>query len=116
MDLIYRGIKYRSNRARVLNAAKKQQIIYCGKRIEVAASPKFPVFKYFKQLFSSSKLAVCHPVKFWYQHKSQHLETCWQLDVVKQFNCSWNLDIEQKQSLPNHPPIKLKYRGVTYYR
>lgn len=120
MELIYRGIKYSSNNSTVLGSAKgnKPQIVYRGKSVKTAIAPKFPVFKYCKQLFSSWKPPVFNPVKFWYKHKTQYLEKCWQLDEIEQLDCCWEitLKIEREQILKTDRPIKLKYRGVTYYR
>ena len=118
MELIYRGIKYKTSKLVVSNSAKKKQIIYLKQSIKPIGKLRFPVFKYCKQLFCSGKVAVTHPFKFWYRHKSQHLKNCWQIDIVDRLNSSWKttLYIEQNQTLPNRPPIELKYRGVTYYR
>ena len=118
MELIYRGIKYKSNNLAVLNSTGKKQTIYQKKSLKPVGNSKFPLIKYCKQLFYSSKLAVCHPVKFWNRHKSQHIENCWQIDVVQQLDRCWKttLYIEQVKSLPERPPIQLKYRGVTYER
>ena len=118
MELIYRGIRYKSNNLAVLNSTEKKQTIYQKISFKPVINSKFPVVKYCKQLFCSSKLVVCHPVKFWNRHKSQHIENCWKIDVVKQLDSCWKttLYIEQVKTLPARPPIQLKYRGVVYYR
>ena len=118
MELIYRGIKYKSNNLAVLNSTEKKQTIYQRKSLKPIRHSKFPVVKYCKQLFCSSKSAVCHPVKFWNRHKSQHIENCWKIDVVEQLDSCWKttLYIEQVKSLPEKPLVELKYRGITYYR
>ena len=117
MELIYRGIKYKSNNLAVLNPSEKKQTIYQKKSLKPIGNSKFLV-NYCKQLFSSSKLAVCHPVKFCNRHKNQHIENCWKIDVVEQLDSCWEttLYIEQAKTLPDRPPIQLKYRGVTYQR
>ena len=119
MELIYRGIKYSNNNSTVLNSAQQNKplIVYCGKSIKTAIKPEFPLLKYCKQLFSSWESPVFSPTKFWHQHKSQYLENCWQLDIVEQLNYNWaiNLKTKTEQSLTQRP-IKLKYRGVSYYR
>ena len=120
MELIYRGIKYKINNSKVLNSGQKKQhrIIYRGKSVKAGIDAKFPLFKYCKQLFSSWKPPVFNPIKFWYKHKSQYLENCWQLDLVKQLNLCWEITskIEQEKVSERERPIQLKYRGVTYYR
>lgn len=118
MELIYRGIKYKSNNLAVLNSTKKKQTIHQKKFFKPIKKSKFPITKYCKQLLGSTKLAVCHPVKFWNRHKSQHIENCWKIDVVEQLDCCWEITlyIEQVKSLPEKAPVQLKYRGVTYYR
>ena len=117
MELIYRGVKYKSNNLAVLNSTEKKQTIYQKKFSKPIINFKFPIVKYCKQLLGSSKLAVCHPVKFWNRHKSQHIEKCWKIDVVEQLDRCWNtLYVEQTKTLPESPPIQLKYRGVIYYR
>ena len=118
MELIYRGIKYESNNLVILNSTEKKHAIYRKKSIKLVGNPKFPIVNYCKQLFGSSKLAVCHPVKFWNRHKSQHIENCWKIDVVQQLDRCWKttLYIEQIKTLPKNAPVQLKYRGVVYYR
>ena len=118
MELIYRGIKYKSNNLAVLNSSEKKQTIYRRKSIKPVENPKFPIVKYCKQLFYSNKLVVCYRIKFWNRRKSQHIENCWKIDVAKQLDLCWNttLYIEKIEPLPKTSPIKLKYRGVSYYR
>ena len=117
MELIYRGIKYKSNNLAVLNPSEKKQTIYQKRSLNPVRNSKFLV-NYCQQLLNSSKLAVCHPVKFWNRHKSRHIENCWKIDVVEQLDSCWEttLYIEQVKRLPDRPPIQLKYRGVTYQR
>ncbi len=118
MELIYRGIKYKSNQAnRDFATHKKLPITYCKKLVKTATNNKFPIIKYCKQLFSYQKPAVCDPLEFLHQHQSQLLENCWQLDVLQQLNLCWEttLKIELEKNLPSNPPVQLKYRGVTYY-
>ena len=117
MELIYRGIKYKSNNLFVLNSTEKKQTIYQKKSLKPLGNFKFSIVEYCKQLYSN-KLAVCHSVKFWNRHKSQHIENCWKIDVVQRLDRCWKttLYIEQVKSLPQRPPIQLKYRGITYER
>ena len=116
MELIYRGIKYKSNSLAVLNSTEKKQTIYQKKSLTPGNS-KLPIVRYCKQLFDLSKLTVCHPVKLWNRRKNQYIENCWKIDVVQQLDRCLNiLYIEQVKSLPEKPPVQLKYRGVTYYR
>ena len=123
MELIYRGIKYSSNNSTVLKSTPKDKYRIADREQsdKAAINPKFPLLKYCKQLFSSWESPVFNPIKFWYQHKSQYLENCWQLDIIKQLNCDWEISLKTKPQSPLKPnytdrPIKLKYRGVTYYR
>lgn len=120
MELIYRGIKYKSEQAKFSGLArnKKLPITYCRKLVKTATNNKFPLLKYCKQLFSYQVPPVCDPAEFFHQHQSQLLENCWQLNVIKQLNLCWEttLKIELEKNLPSNPPVQLKYRGVTYYR
>ena len=118
MELIYRGIKYTSNNSALLNSTDKKRIIYCKQPIETKSNFEFPVLKYCKQLLGSDKLAAYHPIKFWYRHKSQHIENCWKINIVERLDYCWKttLYIDQQKSLSDNTPVKLKYRGVTYYR
>lgn len=129
MQLTYRGIKYSSNNSTVSTPIEENdcQIIYRGQSVKAAIAPKFPFLNYFKQLFSHGETKpVFAPMIFWYKHKKQFLENCWQLDEIEQLDLCWKitLKIERERALKRDRslhnegdrPIKLKYRGVTYYR
>ncbi len=120
MDLIYRGIRYKSEQAKFRGFARNENlpVSYCKKLVKTATNNKFPLVKYCKQLFSYQVPPVCDPAEFLHQHQSKLLENCWQLDVLKQLSSCWEitLKIELEKNLPSSPQVRLKYRGVTYYR
>jgi hypothetical protein len=92
---------------------------------------KFPLQQYFKQLFfRSSYVTILNPFKFWRLYQESHLENCQEQNLalllercLKQKihaaapplpNCSEGSLISIKPK--SLPIVKLKYRGVTYYR
>ena len=122
MKLIYRGVGYNeanSYLATSLVEARKREIIYRGNSPIGQINPKFPYLSYFKQLFLRSKVKlVGDPITFWYNHKRKFLQDCWHLDEIEKLELAWDLTlkIERDRQLKPKQQIKLKYRGVTYYR
>lgn len=121
MELIYRGIKYIADDpklpARISEADNNK--INSRQSNQVRINANFPLFGYLKQLFSrSNSKPVFDPISFWYIHKRKYLETCWPLDEREKFERCWELTLESKPATnqKRDRPIKLKYRGVTYYR
>ena len=116
MELRYRGVKYQSNS---LNSAVKnvKTPILRRRLIKPAISYNFPAIEYYKQLFFDRGSPIYNPKQFWHQYQSEFLEKCWQLNPLKQLNSCWQLSsIERPPAVKKNPPVKLKYRGVTYYR
>ena len=120
MKLTYRGRHYDEKDQNYLASAAtaKNKIIYRGNSLSADISPKFPWMKYIKQLLSKPRAnAVFDPIAFWYDHKREFLEACWYLENKELDRC-WDLtlQIEQTKALKSRQKVKLKYRGVTYYR
>lgn len=120
MKLTYRGRQYEENQQHCLTPAAiaKNKMIYRGNSLSAGISPKFPWMKYIKYLFSkSSSDAVFDPIAFWYDHKREFLEDCWYWKNRELDRC-WDLtsEIEKNKPSKSQQKIKLKYRGVTYYR
>lgn len=101
---------------------------------------KFPFLLYFKQLFAANiYVKFINPFSFWRRYKINHLETCLEFDTIRHLETCQHLKLQSKKLhnidsikltkpkidknniLPNkiliaQPIVKLKYRGVTYYR
>ena len=102
----------------------------------------FPFGLYFKQLFSNDTyVRYINPFSFWRRYRTNHLETCYRLNIVQYFERCYQLDsrfakpinIGSEQNSTNistnhftesaklntiyisQPRIELKYRGVSYY-
>ncbi len=159
MELIYRGIKYQSDKSEFhdfnnyqhgdwtcavnrINAfgryAKRDAppganplghplgrvshdeklLLVWQKKTSKASTDKFPLAKYCQQLFSQQTPKVFSLTKFWHQHQRDRLEICWQIDVIENLNHCWRTTVivELEQKFTVRTPIKLKYRGVTYYQ
>lgn len=138
MELIYRGIKYTAEDPKLPAKTGEADNNKISRRQsnQIKISPNFPLFGYLKQIFSRSEpKPVFDPITFWYMHKRKYLETCWPLDERDKFERCWELtlkvqspsllrgnlipspdSLEQKTHQKSDRPIKLKYRGVTYYR
>jgi|GEM_PF-2119699 len=122
MKLIYRGIAYReeSKHSLALNAVRSnKEIIYRGKSSKGKINPKFPWLKYIKQLFHQSELDyTLDPITFWYDHKREFIEDCWDLGDLEKLNLAWDLTIQMElaKALKSKQKTQLKYRGVTYYK
>ena len=117
MELRYRGVKYQSNSLNL--AVKKDKTpILRKKLVKSAINYKFPTIEYCKQLFFNQGSPIYNREQFWHRYQSQFLEKCWQLNPLEQLNFCWQLTLKiEKSTAPKkHPSIKLKYRGVTYYR
>ena len=120
MKLTYRGVQYSETlQSTPVTVKENQEIIYRGNSSKARINPKFPWFEYFQQLFNKSESKpVYDPITFWYNHKRKFIKDCWLIDDVEQLNYCWYLtqQIEHHQLLHSKQKIKLKYRGVTYYR
>ncbi|MEM9508966.1 MAG: DUF4278 domain-containing protein [Cyanobacteria bacterium P01_E01_bin.35] len=122
MKMTYRGVEYNEENRCLLTstvAKSKQEIVYRGNSPKARLNPKFPYLKYLKQLFRKSEVKpIFDPITFWYNHKREFVEDCWNLDNVEKLNLAWDLTrkIEQAKALKLKQKTKLKYRGVTYYR
>ncbi len=120
MKLTYRGVEYKEENQNFLTEINKE-IIYRGNSPKARINPKFPWFRYIKQLFHTSKSKpVFDPITFWYEHKREFIEDCWFSGDVKKLDRAWDLtlQIERTKALQSKhkQKTKLKYRGVTYYR
>lgn len=122
MKLTYRGVKYSEavpKPTTPATAVENSQIIYRGNSQQARINPKFPWWKYIRQLVRRSESKpVFDPITFWYDHKRQFLDECWYLDDLERLDRCWNLtvEIERLKALQAKQKTKLKYRGVTYYR
>lgn len=119
MELVYRGIKYNSKNLIALKIVREQKhkIIYAIRTNQITIERNFPISKYLKQLFFGGQHPVCHPQKFWYKHQIDYLENCWQLSEIQLIDFCWKITLEmERQAKKSNSPIKLKYRGVTYYK
>lgn len=121
MKLIYRGVEYNEAnlyRSTLIEASKKE-IVYRGNSPRGKINPNFPWSRYIKQLFSKPEIKqIFDPITFWYNHKREFLQDCWYLDDIEKLEQAWDLTlkIEIARELKSKQKIKLKYRGVTYYR
>lgn len=122
MKLTYRGVQYSEENPKLSTPAiviSNKDIIYRGNSLKARINPKFPWLKYLKQLFRNSESRpVFDPITFWYDHKRKFIEHCWHVGYLEKLDRCWdlNLQIEQPKALEQKQKIKLKYRGVTYYR
>ena len=115
MKLTYRGIEYQEGRS-TLPVVENKDLVYRGHSTTAKINPKFPWLGYVKQLFPKPESKpVFDPIAFWYEHKRRFIEHCWHLEDLKRLNLAWNLT-RQIEAKVQAQPIKLKYRGVTYYR
>lgn len=102
----------------------------------------FPLSKYLQQLFSSDVyVRFINPFSFWRRYRIERLETCWEIDTVKNLErcrqvkwqpgrsrhhqTSIKTEIGSYRGVPwektpqntiliSQSSMKLKYRGVTY--
>ena len=122
MKLTYRGVQYQEenqNSTSLVVPTGNKEIIYRGNSPRARINPKFPWFRYIKQLFhKSDSRPVFDPITFWYDHKREFIEDCWLSEDVRQLARSWDLtlQIESTKGLKSQQKTKLKYRGVTYYK
>ena len=121
MTLTYRGIPYPEKQAKTPTPAvtRQKNIIYRGNSPQARINAKFPWWKYLKQIFKNSQSqAIFDPITFWYHHKRQFLDDVWRSHDAEKLDRCWDLtlQIERSQAVKSKQPIKLKYRGVTYYR
>lgn len=93
-----------------------KHIIYSKKSEPIVKVRKFPYLKYFKQLIIGDRDLVRNPNIFWYKQKVNYLEKCWKNSEVKLLTFCWEMSPEESEPGTNNSPIKLKYRGVTYYK
>ncbi len=109
-------------------------------REEGKTAIKFPMQKYFRQIFSNSTcVTIVNPFEFWRIYKIEHLESCYQYDLVRflercrrkkkqpaksnqENNSIWSRENrglpsnqqDQNVNLISQPNYELKYRGVSY--
>ena len=117
MELIYRGIRYKSNNLKSPTIQGKKLSI--KKKLAKAKNGcSFPAIAYYKQLLFNRNLSVRDPKLFWHLYRSQFLDKCWKLNMSEQLDFCWELTlkIELARALKDRTPVKLKYRGITYYR
>ena len=117
MKLIYRGIPYNEDRSvSIIPPIVDREIVYRGNSSKARINPKFPWWKYIKQLFQSESKSVLDPITFWYNHKREYIKDCWYLSNTEKLELVWDLTTQIEQAKALKPKQnKLKYRGVTYY-
>ncbi len=122
MKLTYRGVQYNEEYQSfftTIATTKNQEITYRGHSLRGTIKPNFPWLGYLKQLFRKSESrSILDPIAFWYDHKRKFIAQCWSLNDLEKLNLAWNLtiQIEKSQALRSKQQVKLKYRGVTYYK
>ncbi|MEM8830821.1 MAG: DUF4278 domain-containing protein [Cyanobacteria bacterium P01_G01_bin.19] len=121
MELIYRGIGYKEKKQDCLILSSRtidNRIIYRGNSPKAIIKPSFPWLSYVKQLFKSKAGVVFDPITFWYDHKREFVKDCWRLGDVERLNDAWKLtaQMEAERALKSPHKIKLKYRGIVYYK
>ncbi|MDJ0897455.1 MAG: DUF4278 domain-containing protein [Xenococcus sp. MO_188.B8] len=122
MKLTYRGVQYSDKNPKLATPETvigNKDIVYRGNSLKERINPQFPWLKYLTQLFSKPESKpVFDPITFWYNHKRKFIENCWHVEDLEKLDRCWDvtLQIEQLQALKQKQKIKLKYRGVTYYR
>lgn len=122
MKLTYRGVQYSEKTPQISPAAPtltKKKVIYRGNSPKGRIDPRFPLMQYIKQIFHKSESKpVFDPITFWYDHKRKFLDDCLVSENLEKLDRCWHLKTssEIKQALETKQKIKLKYRGVTYYR
>ena len=127
MKLTYRGVQFQSKEenhlslvplAETTNTTNKE-IIYRGNSPTGRIKPNFPWLGYIKQLFGMPESnPILDPITFWYDHKRKFIAECWFWGDIDRLNHAWDLTIqrEQAEALKSKQKIKLKYRGITYYK
>ncbi|ELS03523.1 hypothetical protein Xen7305DRAFT_00032470 [Xenococcus sp. PCC 7305] len=122
MKLTYRGVQYSEETPQISQPATtlaNKRIIYRGHSPKGKINPRFPLISYIKQLFNKSEVRpVYDPITFWYDHKREFLDDCLASENLDKLDRCWGLitKTELSQALQAKKKIKLKYRGVTYYR
>ena len=122
MKLTYRGVEYKEgnqNISTLVAPEGNKEIIYRGNSPKARINPKFPWFRYIKQLLhKSASRPVFDPITFWYEHKREFIEDCWLSGDVTKLDHAWDLTLQvsRTKALQSKEKTKLKYRGVTYYR
>lgn len=119
MKLTYRGVQYQEENRNFLTpvAPENKNLIYRGNSLKARINPKFPWLRYIKQLFRKSESKpVFDPITFWYDHKRKFIKECWHIDDIEQLDRAWGLTLQIEAKSVKSKPIKLKYRGITYYR
>ena len=122
MKLTYRGVQYSDKNPKLATPKTvigNKDIVYRGNSLKERINPKFPWLRYLTQLFRKPESKpVFDPITFWYNHKRKFVENCWHVEDLEKIERCWyvTLQIEQLQALKQKQKIKLKYRGVTYYR
>jgi hypothetical protein len=105
---------------------------------------RFPLYLYFQQLFTPDLyVKFINPFSFWRRYRINHLETCWEFNLVRHLENCRKIDLQPKnfqqptatdkitvtsifRGLPweknpkntiliTQPTIQLKYRGVIYH-
>jgi len=117
----YRGVRYSedSHLLALIAETIEREITYRGNSPKGRIKPNFPLLKYVKQLFRKSETKpVLDPITFWYNHKREFIADCWYLADVNKLDRAWNLTVQLEilRALKSKPKVKLKYRGVTYYK
>lgn len=120
MKPTYREVRHSedSHFLTLLAETTNKEITYRGNSPKGRIKPGFPWLKYTKQLFIKSDTRILNPTTFWYNHKREFIADCWYLADIDKLDRAWNLTIqlEMLKTLKSQPKVKLKYRGVTYYK
>ena len=121
MKLTYRGVRYREDSHLLTSIAEtiSAEITYRGNSPQGRIKPNFPWLKYVMQPFRKSETRpILNPTTFWYNHKREFIADCWYLADVNKLDRAWNLTVQLEilRALKSKPKVKLKYRGVTYYK
>ncbi len=122
MKLTYRGVQYSEENRHLLTVIAEttsKDIVYRGNSPKGRISSKFPWWGYIKHLLQKSQTRpILDPITFWYNHKREFVEDCWNLNDLEKLNLAWNLtiEIERAKASELRCKTKLKYRGVTYYK
>lgn len=123
MDLVYRGIKYRSKSSQLTeHRASKPFMTY--QKLDKKATVKSCCLwlDYCRHLFSASGIKLSF-AEFWHYYQCDRLNLSWEIDLIKMLDSCWQKTIvieleksDRARIKAAKKPVELKYRGITYYR
>ncbi len=79
----------------------------------------FPISQYFQQLFGPDfYVKFINPFSFWRRYRIDHLESCWEIDIVRYLERCYQIEEPATKSQPDNRPKNFtetgKYRGLPW--